>query len=114
MGMQQPVVPQPVAVDAAPKVAEATPEAVVQEPVPDQSDQADLAQAAMMVEMLRNSGNPKFANSQFVNFIDKVSKGDLQFKENTVIDRAGNTVDWDTLYDTAAATATDAEKEQMW
>merc|ERR1719409_2534897 len=79
-----------------------------------QDDQADLAQAAQMVEMLRNSGNPKFANSQFVNFIDKVSKGDLQFKENTVIDRAGNTVDWDTLYDTAAATATDAEKEQMW
>ncbi|CAE8641221.1 unnamed protein product [Polarella glacialis] len=54
--------------------------------------QADLGQAAQMVEMLRNSGNPKFANSQFVNFIDKVSKGDLQFKENTVIDREGNQV----------------------
>merc|ERR1719482_2357704 len=80
-------------------------------------DQADMSQAAQMVEMLRNSGNPKFANSQFVSFIDKVSKGDLQFKENTVIDRDGNEVDWDTLYDTAAATATDAEKEsleQLW
>lgn len=93
---------------------------------------------------LRNSGNPKLANSRFVSFIDKVSKaiygdalayqhhvslcpqflslfhvqqryglrmhrafrlikshppklqtawqGDLQFKENTVIDRAGNQV----------------------
>merc|ERR1719454_939948 len=80
-------------------------------------DQADMTQAAQMVEMLRNSGNPKFANSQFVSFIDKVSKGDLQFKENTVIDREGNEVDWDTLYDTAAATATDDEKnslEKMW
>lgn len=80
-------------------------------------DQADMTQAAQMVEMLRNSGNPKFANSQFVSFIDKVSKGDLQFKENTVIDREGNEVDWDTLYDTDAATVTDSEKntlEQMW
>merc|ERR1719458_2443308 len=65
-------------------------------------ESADLEQAAQMVEMLRNSGNPKFANSQFVNFIDKVSKGDLQFKDNTVIDRDGNNVDWDSLYDTAA------------
>mmetsp|Transcript_111832 Transcript_111832/g.311216 ORF Transcript_111832/g.311216 Transcript_111832/m.311216 type:complete len:743 (-) Transcript_111832:111-2339(-) len=78
-----------------------------------QQDQADLGQAAQMVEMLRNSGNPKFANSQFVNFIDKVSKGDLQFKENTVIDRDGNQVDWDTLYDTESATATDAERKQL-
>lgn len=77
-----------------------------------QSD-ADLGQAAAMVEMLRNSGNPKFANSQFVSFIDKVSKGDLQFKENTVIDRDGNQVDWDSLYDTAAATATDTERNQL-
>lgn len=81
------------------------------------ADQADMTQAAQMVEMLRNSGNPKFANSQFVNFIDKVSKGDLQFKENTVIDREGNEVDWDTLYDTAAATASTSEMkslEQLW
>jgi len=77
------------------------------------TEQADLGQAAQMVEMLRNSGNPKFANSQFVNFIDKVSKGDLQFKENTVIDRAGNQVDWDTLYDTETATASDAERRQL-
>lgn len=80
-------------------------------------EKADMTQAAQMVEMLRNSGNPKFANSQFVSFIDKVSKGDLQFKENTVIDREGNEVDWDTLYDTAAATASDSDArslEAMW
>merc|ERR1719253_1576064 len=76
-------------------------------------EKADMTQAAQMVEMLRNSGNPKFANSQFVDFIDKVSKGDLQFKENTVIDREGNEVDWDTLYDTATATATDSDKRQL-
>mmetsp|Transcript_59336 Transcript_59336/g.94209 ORF Transcript_59336/g.94209 Transcript_59336/m.94209 type:complete len:760 (-) Transcript_59336:84-2363(-) len=81
------------------------------------ADRADLTQAAQMVQMLRSSGNPKFANSQFVNFIDKVSKGDLQFKDNTVIDREGNEVDWDTLYDTATATATESEKqslEKLW
>ena len=43
---------------------------------------------------LRTSGNPKFANSQFVSFIDKVSKGDLQFKDNTVVNREGQEVDW--------------------
>merc|ERR1719362_1515519 len=78
-----------------------------------QDESADLEQAAQMVEMLRSSGNPKFANSQFVNFIDKVSKGDLQFKDNTVIDRDGNNVDWDSLYDTAAATASDTEKREL-
>jgi len=77
------------------------------------AEEADLGQAAQMVEMLRNSGNPKFANSQFVSFIDKVSKGDLQFKENTVIDRNGNEVDWDSLYDTAAATASDQDAKEL-
>jgi len=90
--------------------AEATKDALkLDEP----TDQADLGQAAQMVEMLRNSGNPKFANSQFVSFIDKVSKGDLQFKENTVIDRSGNEVDWDSLYDTAAATASDQDQREL-
>lgn len=77
----------------------------------------DMAQAAQMVEMLRNSGNPKFANSQFVSFIDKVSKGDLQFKENTVVDRHGQEVDWDSLYDTEAATASVQDRndlQTMW
>jgi len=78
-----------------------------------QNEQADLEQAKQMVEMLRGSGNPKFANSQFVSFIDKVSKGDLQFKDNTVIDRAGNEVDWDTLYDTDVATSSDAQKKEL-
>lgn len=77
------------------------------------TDNGDLGQAAQMVEMLRNSGNPKFANSQFVDFIDRVSKGDLQFRENTVIDREGNQVDWDSLYDTAAATASDQERREL-
>merc|ERR1719498_1264858 len=96
---------------------EAQMEAAFAEAQKEVQDQADMSQAAQMVEMLRNSGNPKFANSQFVSFIDKVSKGELQFKENTVIDREGNEVDWDTLYDTSLATASDAEKqtlENLW
>jgi len=89
-------------------------EAAFAEAGPEQAtEQADLGQAAQMVEMLRNSGNPKFANSQFVSFIDKVSKGDLQFKENTVIDRNGNEVDWDTLYDTSVATASDQDQREL-
>jgi len=78
-----------------------------------QTEQADLGQAAQMVEMLRKSGNPKFANSQFVSFIDKVSKGELQFRENAVVDREGRQVDWDTLYDTESATASDTERQQL-
>jgi len=96
---------------------EAQMEAAFAEAQKEVQDKADMSQAAQMVEMLRSSGNPKFANSQFVNFIDKVSKGELQFKENTVIDQEGNEVDWDTLYDTAAATASASEQmdlENMW
>ncbi|CAE7759624.1 PEX5 [Symbiodinium pilosum] len=98
-----------VTVDAAPK--EAAPiETVAEAP---QVEEADLGQAAQMVEMLRNSGNSKLANSRFVSFIDKVSKGDLQFKENTVIDREGNQVDWESLYDTDVATATDSDRAHL-
>lgn len=95
---------------------EAFKEAVKQDVKP-LSEQTDLGQAAQMVEMLRKSGNPKFANSQFVSFIDKISKGDFEFKDNTVIDRNGHEVDWDSLYDTAAATASAADQqdlETMW
>lgn len=99
------------------KVEPAAPEAQQEEPkvMEDRAhqDQADLGQAAQMVEMLRNSGNPKFANSKFVSFIDKVSKGELQFEENTVVDRDGVQVDWEALYDTEAATATDAERKEL-
>ena len=41
----------------------------------------------------------------------------LQFKENTVIDREGNQVDCDALYDTQAATASHGERnalEKLW
>lgn len=116
---QSAAVPAPQAAQAEMEAAfqQAEMEAAFAEAQSSTNDQADLAQAAQMVDMLRNSGNPKFANSQFVSFIDKVSKGDLQFKDNTVIDRDGNTVDWDTLYDTQAATASDSDRrelEQLW
>lgn len=108
---------QPPAVVQEARAEPAAPEAQVEEPkvVEDRAaqDQADLGQAAQMVEMLRNSGNPKFANSKFVSFIDKVSKGELQFEENTVVDRDGVQVDWEALYDTEAATATDAERQEL-
>jgi len=73
----------------------------------------DRSQAAQMVEMLRSSGNPKFMNSQFVSFIDKVSKGDLQFKENTVVDRTGREVDWDDLYDTNVVSLSPQEHQDL-
>jgi len=99
----------PVVADAAMK--EAKVESAPQETA--QVEEADLEQAAQMVDMLRNSGNPKLANSRFVSFIDKVGKGELQFKENTVIDRAGNQVDWDSLYDTDVATAIASDQSQL-
>jgi len=103
-----PVLAQPVQAENA--VAQQ--EAAVAGPV-QATQEEDLSQAAQMVEMLRNSGNPKFANSKFVSFIDKVSKGDLQFKENAVVDREGQVVDWDALYDTEAATASVVERGQL-
>mmetsp|Transcript_120957 Transcript_120957/g.287327 ORF Transcript_120957/g.287327 Transcript_120957/m.287327 type:complete len:758 (+) Transcript_120957:65-2338(+) len=100
------------AVTADVAAKEAAPIETITEEAP-QVEEADLGQAAQMVEMLRSSGNTKLANSKFVNFIDLVSKGDLQFKENTVIDREGNQVDWEALYDTDLATASSTDRAQM-
>ncbi|CAE7317259.1 PPT1 [Symbiodinium microadriaticum] len=115
-----PLMPAPAMAAAAPAPAvtadvaakEAAPIETITEEAP-QVEEADLGQAAQMVEMLRSSGNTKLANSKFVNFIDLVSKGDLQFKENTVIDREGNQVDWEALYDTDLATASSTDRAQM-
>ena len=60
----------------------------------------DLAAAKRMVEVLRGSGNPKFANSTFVDFIDQVANGDLKLKDGSVVDREGKQVDWDDVYQT--------------
>merc|ERR1719159_1453798 len=116
MGMNRPFMEAPMQqmpVQVAPKPAAPVVAEKQAAPVENVTEQADLDQAAQMVEMLRNSGNPKFANSQFVSFIDKVSKGDLQFKENTVVDREGKEVDWDSLYDTEAATASSTERQEL-
>ena len=59
----------------------------------------DLAAAKRMVEMLRNSGNPKYANSTFVDFIDQVANRQLTFKDGTVVDKEGKVVDWDSIYE---------------
>merc|ERR1719159_1190387 len=106
--------PPPVLAPQAPAASTHAPavEEVVAEPAA-ATEEVDLGQAAQMVEMLRNSGNPKFANSRFVSFIDKVSKGDLQFKENAVVDREGKEVDWDSLYDTEISTASSAERQEL-
>lgn len=116
--MSAPMVYAPAPTKAPVEVAAAPAnEALMEEAFKEAQEEADLGQAAQMVEMLRNSGNSKFANSQFVSFIDKVSKGDLRFKENTVIDREGKEVDWDSLYDMDAAMASAKDHrdlESMW
>ena len=65
----------------------------------------DLAAAKRMVEMLRNSGNPKYANSTFVDFIDQVANRELSFKDDTVVDKDGKVVDWDSLYEDPVTTS---------
>jgi tetratricopeptide (TPR) repeat protein len=87
----------------------------------------DLAAAKRMVEMLRNSGNPKFANCTFVDFIDQVAQGDLKFRDGQVVDREGKPVDWEDVYgessgeigDLLEGTGDDAENlpdqmERIW
>mmetsp|Transcript_68418 Transcript_68418/g.164244 ORF Transcript_68418/g.164244 Transcript_68418/m.164244 type:complete len:791 (-) Transcript_68418:134-2506(-) len=108
--IEAPLAPQPARDEA---LEAAWQEATAQQAAEEISEDADLAQAAQMVEMLRNSGNPKFRDSQFVNFIDKVAKRELHFKDNTVVDRNGQEVNWDDLYDTAAATATESEQQEL-
>merc|ERR1719353_686752 len=65
--------------------------------------QSQLASARQMVDTLRSSGNPKFMNSQFVQFIDQVGRGELSFQDNKVVDRQGKEIDWDTLYNAEVA-----------
>jgi peroxin-5 len=60
----------------------------------------DLAAAKRMVEMLRKSGNPKYANSTFVDFIDQVANRELRFKDGEVVDKDGKVVNWDSIYET--------------
>jgi peroxin-5 len=66
----------------------------------------DLAAAKRMVEVLRNSGNPKFANCTFVDFIDQVAQGDLKLKGGNVVDREGKVIDWEDVYGSSDDLAT--------
>lgn len=59
----------------------------------------DLDAARKMVEMLRSSGNPKFADSTFVNFMERVVDKQLSFKEGQVVDHTGNPVSWESVYE---------------
>jgi peroxin-5 len=40
-----------------------------------------------MLDKLMNSGNPKWANSKFLKFIEKISKGEIEFRNNEAIDK---------------------------
>ncbi|KAF4685483.1 Peroxisomal membrane signal receptor PTS1 [Perkinsus olseni] len=48
----------------------------------------DVDAAKRMVETMRSSGNAKFANSQFVDFVDQIVKGDLQLADDKDASRA--------------------------
>merc|ERR1719171_2053696 len=65
--------------------------------------QAGMEAAKQMADTLRRSGNPKFENSQFVQFIDQVGQGNIKFLDNKVVDREGKEVDWDSLYNAEVA-----------
>merc|ERR1719171_1474781 len=64
----------------------------------DMDQQAGMEAAKQMADTLRRSGNPKFENSQFVQFIDQVGQGNIKFLDNKVVDREGKEVDWESLY----------------
>lgn len=42
---------------------------------------------AAMVEKLLNSDNPKWKNSKFLKFISKFNKGEIEFKDNTLVEK---------------------------
>lgn len=76
--------------------------------------QDDMSAAREMVNVLRNSGNPKFANSQFVSFVDKLAKGEARLSQNnTVVDQQGQEIDWESLYDVDAANASQRDKAEL-
>jgi tetratricopeptide (TPR) repeat protein len=69
----------------------------------DMDQQAGMEAAKQMADTLRRSGNPKFENSQFVQFIDQVGQGNIKFLDNKVVDREGKEVDWESLYNAEVA-----------
>uniref|UniRef100_A0A0G4FBR0 Uncharacterized protein n=1 Tax=Chromera velia CCMP2878 TaxID=1169474 RepID=A0A0G4FBR0_9ALVE len=58
----------------------------------------DREKAKELVEKLKASGDPKIARSEFVAFVDRVAKGELEFKDNQVVDKEGRVVNWDGMY----------------
>ena len=68
------------------------------QPTQNQLNDEDMTAARRMVEMLKSSGNPKFENSQFVNFVDKLTTGDLKIGDGNLTDREGNEIDADDLF----------------
>ncbi|CAD7964361.1 unnamed protein product [Amoebophrya sp. A25] len=85
--------------------------AAFQQEIQELQQEQNFSSAEQMVQFLRTSGNPKFASSQFVAFVDKLAKGDMKLveggivsdeKQSTVVDVNGEDIDWDNLYDVDA------------
>jgi len=51
---------------------------------------------ANMIEQLKNHPNPKFRNSKFLNFVEKISKGEIEFRDNGVVEKSAPQIgqDW--------------------
>lgn len=47
-----------------------------------------MAQTRRLAETLAADGNPKMRNSQFLQFLSKMSKGELKFQDNAVVEVA--------------------------
>eukprot|EP00899_Mesostigma_viride_P027960 jgi/Mesvir1/8349/Mv12608-RA.1 len=58
-------------------------------PLSDAELEASRRQTEALVRTMEQTHDPKFQNSQFLKFVSKMSRGELQFKDNGVVDMSG-------------------------
>ena len=43
-----------------------------------------------MIDKLMNSDDPKWRNSKFLKFLQRITKGEIEFKDNQVVEKQGH------------------------
>lgn len=75
------------------QVKESPAEPVLLEGLEEQSSAMGMGMSAEMIENLMNSDKDKWRNSKFLKFINKIQKGEIEFKDNQAIEKVPSTTE---------------------
>lgn len=74
------------------------------------SESEGVAAAAELAARLRATNDSKTVNSEFLSFVEKVAEGSIKVGNETLTDRNGVKVDWNSIYTSAAPVSQEGEK----